>query len=344
MKSNFFNILKDNRNIKNIVILVLMVFLCLAGLIISLENGAVKLSPQEIFRAIFVEKDTTNHQVIWNVRLPRALTGALVGICLSLSGVILQGVMGNPLASPGILGISSGAGLAAFIIFILFPNLYFIAPIAAFLGALGTAAVVYLLAWDGGLQPLRLILSGVAVSSILSGGINALMIFYPERAIGVYGFMVGGLSAKTWHHFKMILPYAFLGSIFSLLLAKKLNILLLGDETAISLGLRVEKVKFIFIILSALLAASAVSVAGLLSFVGLIVPHIARLLTGGADHKYLLPASILLGAFTVMICDTIGRVIISPVEIPVGIIMSTLGAPFFLYLLAMGRSRRGGKK
>jgi iron complex transport system permease protein len=205
-------------------------------------------------------------------------------------------------------------------------------PPVAFGGALLTSLLVYLLAWRQGLRPSRLILAGVAVSSFLGAMITALMIFFPDRVHSVLGFMVGGLSARTWKHLNIILPYALLGFVLVNLMARRLNILMLGDETAGSLGLHVERTRLYFIALAALLAASAVSVAGLLGFVGLIVPHMTRLIIG-SDYRFLLPAGALFGAALVMICDTLARVTLDPVEVPVGIIMALLGAPFFLFLL-----------
>jgi iron complex transport system permease protein len=162
--------------------------------------------------------------------------------------------------------------------------------------------------------------------------ITGLMIFFPDRVHSVIGFMVGGLSARTWKHLDIIAPYTVAGFLLASLTARRLNILLLGDEMARSLGLHVERTRLFFIALAALLAGSAVSVAGLLGFVGLMVPHITRLLIG-SDYRYLIPASALSGAALVMVCDTISRVVLDPVEVPVGITMALLGAPFFLYLL-----------
>jgi iron complex transport system permease protein len=175
-------------------------------------------------------------------------------------------------------------------------------------------------------------LAGVAVSSLLGAGNNAIMTFYPDKVSGVIGFMVGGLSSTNWKHVDMILPYAILGIILLLFITNKLNILLLGDEVATGLGLNVEATRFFFIIISSLLAGAAVSVVGLLGFVGLIVPHITRLFIG-SDYRYLIPATIFSGSAVVVMCDTLARVMFAPMEIPVGIIMSALGAPFFLYLL-----------
>ncbi|WP_025641690.1 FecCD family ABC transporter permease [Schnuerera ultunensis] len=308
------------------------VFLFILSFFISLGNGAVKISAREIAKAILAEENNVNRQVIWNVRLPRTIMAGLVGICLSLSGAILQGVMRNPLAGPNIIGVSAGGGLAALILLVLFPELYYLVPGGAFVGSLLATLFIYILAWKDGALPTRLILAGVAVSSLLNAGINTLMTFYPDRVAGVISFMVGGLSAITWIQVKMILPYVSIGIILVLLLPTKLNVLMLGDEIATGLGLNVERTRFIFIILSSLLAGAAVSAVGLLGFVGLMVPHIARLFIG-SNYRYLFLGSIFLGGTVVMLCDTVARALFAPMEIPVGIIMSALGAPFFLLLL-----------
>lgn len=323
------------------IVLTLFIVLCVVSFFISIGNGAVKISPVEIVKAIFLEADTVNHQVIWNVRLPRTIVAALVGVCLSLSGAILQGVMRNPLAGPNIIGVSSGGGLMALIILILFPELYYLVPAGAFLGSFLATLLIYLLAWKGGVRPTRLILAGVAVSSILNAGINALITFFPDKVAGVVGFMVGGLSATTWDQVRILFPYAFVGTVLVMFLPSKLNILMLGDEVATGLGLNVERTRFAFIILSSLLAGSAVSVVGLLGFVGLIVPHMTRIFIG-SDYRYLFPGCVFFGSSVVMLCDTLARVLFAPMEIPVGIIMSALGAPFFLYLLRKKEGDVGG--
>lgn len=313
-------------------VITVFIFLFMLSFFISLCNGVVKISIKGIVKAILFHEDSINRQVIWNVRLPRTIVAGLVGICLSLSGAILQGVMRNPLAGPNIIGVSAGGGLAVLILLILFPDFYYLVPMGAFVGSLLATLFIYILAWKDGVLPTRLILAGVAVSSLLNAGINALMTFYPDRVAGVISFMVGGLSSTTWVQVKMILPYTLVGVLLVLLLPTKLNILMLGDEIATGLGLNVERTRFIFIILSLLLAGAAISAVGLLGFVGLIVPHIARLFIG-SDYRILFPGSIFLGGTIVMLCDTVARVLLAPMEIPVGIIMSALGAPFFLFLL-----------
>lgn len=319
---------------RKIYFLILPVLL-LISVIISISFGAVEVSFADIFDVLTGKSKGMDETLIWDIRIPRTLVAGLVGVALSLSGATLQGVMKNSLASPNIIGVSSGAGLAAVIILILFPDqMYLLTPVA-FLGALGATLLIFGLAWKGGLEPLRLILSGVAVSAFLGAGISGLMIFFPDRVDGVINFMIGGLSTRSWAHFNILWPYVLTGLILLLFMAEKLNLLMLGDETARSLGLKVEQTRIIFIALASLLAASSVSVAGLLGFVGLIVPHAARLMVG-SNYRYLYPASALLGGTIVILCDTIARKVLQPVELPVGIIMALLGGPFFLYLLRGG--------
>jgi iron complex transport system permease protein len=314
------------------MVMIALAALVIAGMVISLMKGAVNIAPTEIIKAICGPNAGFQTQIIWNIRLPRVLVGALVGMNLSLAGAILQAVMKNPLADPQIIGISSGAGLAGIIILVLCPEMEYLLTPVAFLGALGAAALIYILAWKGGIRPVRMILAGVAVSAFLGSGISALLVFYSDRVHGALMWMVGGLTARSWPHLYIILPYSILGGILALLGANKLNVLNLGDETAKGLGLNVELTRLVMTAVAALLAASAVSIVGLLGFVGLIVPHAVRLLIG-SDYRFLLPASALLGMSVVILSDTLARILFAPVELPVGIIMAFLGAPFFLYLL-----------
>ncbi|HBE78260.1 MAG TPA: iron ABC transporter permease [Firmicutes bacterium] len=306
--------------------------LVVAGIAISLMKGAVCIAPAEIIKAISGRDSGFQTQIIWNIRLPRTLVGALVGMNLALAGAILQAVMKNPLADPHIIGISSGAGLAGMIVLVLYPRMEYLLTPVAFIGAMGAASLIYILAWKGGIRPIRMVLAGVAVSAFLGSGISALLVFYGDRVHGALMWMVGGLTARSWPHLYIILPYSILGGILAFFGAKKLNVLNLGDETAKGLGLNVELTRLVMTAVAALLAASAVSIVGLLGFVGLIVPHVVRLLIG-SDYRFLLPASALLGMSVVILSDTLARTLFAPVELPVGIIMAFLGAPFFLYLL-----------
>lgn len=317
---------------KRILVLALFAVLAMAGCLISLMKGSVPVSVSEILQSMLPGSGATNEQIIYNIRLPRTIVAALTGMNLALSGAILQAVMKNPLADPHIIGISSGAGLAGISIMILYPAMEYLITPAAFIGAMGAAVCIYLLAWKGGIRPVRIILAGVAVSSFLGAGISALLIFYSDRVHGALMWMVGGLSARSWPHVEIILPYAVAGFLFAMLGSRQLNLLQLGDEIAKGLGLRVEAARLLMTAVAALLAASAVSVVGLLGFVGLIVPHAARLLIG-SDYRFLLPATALLGIAVVTVSDTFARVVFAPTELPVGIIMAAVGAPFFLFLL-----------
>lgn len=323
----------NERKAFRLSVIFILLIAVIACMIISLIWGSTPVSLAEIWRTLWADELTdTASQIIWNIRLPRNIVAALVGACLAVSGAILQAVMKNPLADPQIVGVSSGAGLAGVIVLILFPGYDYIVPLVAFLGAMGAALMVYALAWKNGVRPSRIILAGVAVSAFLGSGISALLVFYGDRVQGALLWMVGGLSARSWPQVEVLFPYAMIGLFLACLGAKRLTILSLGDETAKGLGLKVEQTRFMMTAVAALLAAGAVSIAGLIGFVGLVIPHMLRLIIGN-DYAYLLSGSALLGAFVLVVSDTVGRVLMSPIEIPVGIIMAFFGAPFFLYLL-----------
>ena len=315
---------------RRVLIISAFAFFALSGFIFSVTQGSVKIPIEEILDSSL--RTEIHGKILENIRLPRTIVAALVGINLSLSGAILQAVMKNPLADPHIIGISSGAGLAGIFVLLAFPEHGIFVTPAAFIGAMFAAILIYMLAWKNGIRPIRIILAGVAVSAFLGAGISALMIFYSDRVHSALMYMVGGLSARGWTHVSMIYPYTIIGTFLAFLGARHLNILQLGDEIAKSLGLRVELTRIVLTAIAALLAASSVSVVGLLGFVGLIVPHATRLLIG-SDYRFLLPGSALLGMATVTFSDTISRIAFAPTELPVGILMATLGAPFFLFLL-----------
>ena len=307
-----------------------------AAMVLSLRFGALKLSTTEILRLLWERPEGIDAQIIINIRLPRILLGALTGACLAAAGTILQSIMRNPLASPGIIGVSAGAGLAGILVMLAFPQFSVLLVPAAFCGALLTAVLVYLLAWKRGASPVRLILAGVAVSAMLGAFSSTILLFNAEKAGGILDFSIGSLSARSWLQIRQAGIYMGIGLLGAVALGPKLNILALGDEVAVGLGMNVERVRFQAIAAAALLAASAVSVAGLLGFVGLIAPHIVRLVTG-SDNRFLVPGSALFGGLMVVSCDAAGRMVIEPAELPVGIIMALLGPPFFLWLLRRQR-------
>ncbi|HZG17480.1 MAG TPA: iron ABC transporter permease [Candidatus Bathyarchaeia archaeon] len=314
------------------VIFAAFLLLAVSGVLFSLVNGAVKISVVDIIRVFTGSEQGTVRDIIWNVRLPRTLIACLVSINLSVAGALLQGVMRNSMADPHIIGVSSGAGLFGVAALVMFPAYAYLMTPAAFLGALGAAMLIYALAWHDGVRPARLVLAGVAVSAFFNAGVSGLLTFYSDRVDGALMFLVGGLSAKSWPHLQLLLPYSIVGILLALLAAQQMNILALGDSVAKGLGLPVERTRLLVTAAAALLSASAVSVVGLLGFVGLIVPHAARMIVGN-DYRILLPATALLGIAVLTIFDTVARILFAPVELPVGIIMGAVGAPFFLYLL-----------
>ena len=311
---------------KRILVLVLFAVLAVVGCIVSTAKGSVDIPCAEIAAALGGVRDTAHAQIFWNIRLPRTIVAALVGVNLALSGAILQAILRNPLADPHIIGISSGAGLAGIFIMLVLPGAAWLITPAAFGGAMFAALLIYLLAWRDGIRPTRVILAGVAVSAFLGAGISAMMILYSDRVHSALMWMVGGLSARSWPHVEMLLPYTVGAGLCALLAAGRLNILLLGDDMARGVGLAVERTRVMLTALAALLAASAVSVVGLLGL------HAARLMVG-ADHRVLLPAAALLGIAVLTLSDTAARLLFAPLELPVGILMAVIGAPFFLYLL-----------
>lgn len=321
-----------------LLLILSLLIISILSVLVCVGIGTVPFTIKEVIRALFVEDDSMSRLLIWNMRFPRILTGGLVGICLSLSGCILQGVMRNNLASPSTIGVTSGASFIGYLTIVVFPRYLALLPIGSILGAFLTTMLIYALAYQKGVSPVKMILSGMAISALFSAFNDMIKTFFPEALANTTGFLVGGLNGTGWASFRMIFPYAFVGIAICIFLPRKMNIMMLGDETASSLGIRTEAFRFFLIVVSSLLSGSAIAVAGLISFVGLVVPHIARLLIG-SDYRFLFPCSTLLGFSLLVISDTIGRVIMPPGEVPVSIILSFLGAPFFLYLLRTKEKR-----
>ncbi|MBD8500328.1 iron ABC transporter permease [Paenibacillus sp. CAU 1523] len=310
--------------------------LLLAAMLYGVGSGSVQISVVEIWRVLFGEGEAVHETIIWNIRLPRVLVGLLTGACLAASGALLQGVMRNPLADPGIVGVSAGGGLAAVIALVLFPQFSYMLPGFAFIGALVASLVIYVLAWDGGSSPVKIVLAGIAVNALLGGIMNGIMVLNSDRIQSVIPWLAGGLSGRSWPHLEFLLPYAIVGLGLVPFAAKTSNLLMLGDQSAQSLGQHVERQRFLIIALASLLAGAAVSVAGLIGFVGLIVPHAVRLALG-EDYRYLLPFSMVGGAILLVVADTAARSWFDPLELPAGVLLACIGAPFFLMLLKKRR-------
>jgi iron complex transport system permease protein len=314
----------------------LLVLLAL-GLLLAVRAGAVSLSAAAVWRALWREADPAANQIVWNLRLPRALLSALIGAALAVAGALLQGVMRNPLAGSDVIGVGAGGALGAVTILILFPAKIALLPPVSFLGALGATLVIYALAWRKGMGTtiIRLVLAGVAVSSLLGAVTTTLTVIWNDRVQSVTLWLAGGFMGRGWIHLRLALPYVLAGLILALLLAARINQLSLGDEMAISLGLKPERIRFGAAIAAALLAGASVSVAGMIGFVGLMVPHLLRGL-GGADNRWLFPTAALGGAALLVWADLAARLVLAPSELPVGILTALLGAPFFFYLLWKG--------
>lgn len=323
---------KEKKKLLKGTFIFILFILCLISIPVAVSLGPVKIPVKEAAKAIFVADDSSARLLIWSLRLPRVLSAGLVGICLSLAGCILQGVMRNNLASPSTIGVTSGASFVGYLVLVAFPHYFYLLPMGAILGAFATTLLIYFLSYQNGVSAVKMILSGLAVSAVFSAFNDMIKIFFAESIGNATSFLVGGLNGVVWGNFIMVLPYAVCGILICILIPTRMNILMLGDEAANSLGLRTERFRFFLIVISSLLAGASIAVSGMIGFVGLIVPHISRLLIG-SDYKYLFPASICCGFLLLVICDTIGRIILPVGEIPVSITLSFIGAPFFLYLL-----------
>ena len=276
-------------------------------------------------------------RILLHVRLPRVAASLLCGAALSVSGMLIQAVLSNALASPNVIGVNAGAGFCTFLAMALVPGSSGAAPIGAFFGALLATLIVYAVAAGAGAGKLTIILAGVAVSSIFTAGINTIKTFFPDTLYNGSTFLIGGFSGVSFADISpawmMILP----ALVLAMLLSRPTDVLCLGEETAHSLGLPVNATRFWLILIACVLAGAAVSFSGLVSFVGLLCPHIVRRLFGQGRHRVLLPAAALLGASFVTLCDLLSRVLFAPYEIPVGILLSFLGGPFFLFLILKQR-------
>ena len=334
--------LKENRgSVKLLRIGLLWILLAVLLVVLSVTAvniGSVKYSVGEIVSSVFAEESALTPEqnviktIVMNLRLPRVVLEILVGACLSAAGALLQAVMRNPLADPGSIGVSAGAGTAAITVLLIFPNMTTALPMFAFVGAALACVLIYVMAWKDGVSPVRIILAGVAINSVLGAYNSLLQLMNSDNLTGVLVFMNGSLSGMSWTHVGTILSYSIIGLLLALLCIRHANALQLGDEMAKNLGIRVNGARIALSAVSAFLAAATVSVVGMISFVGLVVPHISRMLVG-SDYKVMLPTSILLGSVTLLVADTIGRTLIPGLEIPVGIVMSVCGGPFFLYIL-----------
>lgn len=332
---------------KAVPAVLLLVLLCL--MIIAGTIGSAKIPLSDVARIvispIFPGADDGVKQsfkiIIRMVRLPRVLLSVLAGMGLAISGAVFQGIFRNPMANPYILGVSSGAAFGATLGMILGLQITFLGvgavPLSAFIGAIGASLLVYILS-GGGKSVMPLLLSGIALGFFLTALMSLLMYFNRDQLERIVYWSMGSFNAANWTKVALTAPVILSGGIVILFFARDLNLMVLGDDTARGLGIPVRYSRIIFLLTSTIITASAVSVSGIIGFVGLIIPHIIRIITG-PDHRTLIPNSMLAGGIFLLLSDTLARTVLSPTEIPVGIITSLAGAPYFLLLLYQRRKQ-----
>lgn len=331
------------------VLLVVLPVVC----VLALGTGAIQIPPGEVL-AIVLERAGfggagaagVNETVVWSIRLPRILLGVLVGAAMSVAGAALQGLFRNPLAEPGLIGVSGGAALGAATAIVLQAELAWAlgafggaaVPAAAFAGGFVVTLAVYRLGTQSGRTNVTvMLLAGVAVQALTVSGIGFLQYVADDNELRDLTFWtLGSLGGASWRELGVVAPWIALALAVAPMLSRALNALLLGEAEARHLGFNAERVKLATVVLASVAVGTAVSAAGIVSFVGLIVPHLVRLMTG-PDHRYVLPGSMLLGAILVVAADSLARTVASPAELPIGILFALLGAPFFVFLLYRGR-------
>lgn len=317
----------NKKTISFISVIILLIIVSIQSAI----TGSIQVSPFELIQGLITG---TNDQVaiIKDLRLPRIIIALFAGATLSVAGVLLQAVMRNPLADSGIIGVSAGAGFVSILVVVLFPALYFYVPLFAFFGGAIAFLLVYSLSWRGGLDPLRMILIGIAVNALFTGLSQALGFSGSALSQSMSQVTTSTLTMKKWSDVDVIVLYGTIGLVLAFAVYSWCNYLALNDKTAKNLGVNVNLARLVISIIAVLLASIATAVAGLFAFVGLLIPHIGRSLVG-SDHKVLIPFSALAGALLILTADTLGRTIIAPNEIPASIVMAVIGGPFLIYLL-----------
>ena len=316
-------------------------FLLLLIMALSISAGAVKIPLQEILNVLLGKGDEVNRRIILTLRLPRVIESALVGMGLSVVGAFFQGLLRNPMADPYVLGISSGAAFGATIAIIMGLGIFGLSSMA-FITALLTVFFVYTVSRTGSrLSMTTMLLAGIAISAFMSAIISLLMLLNHDQFSRIVFWTMGGFGLVSWPQVIYSSPLILIGSFVMYAFSRDVNAILTGEESAEHLGVNAELVKKIILILGSLVTASCVSVGGIIGFVGLIVPHISRLIVG-PDNRVLVPFSALFGASFLTFADLLARVILKPVEMPIGIITATFGGPFFLYLLVRSKQKNEG--
>lgn len=327
---------------QTMLVLGVLVLVSIASLMLSTGLGDMKIAPKDLLRTILGRGSEDHTLVVKTLRLPRIITAMLVGASLAASGAILQGVIRNPLASPDIIGITGGATVAAVAFITFAPESVSIRwlPLVAMCGAAVISFVIYALAWKRGVTPIRLVLIGIGFASLLSALTTFMLILSPvTSATEAYIWLTGTVYGANWENVRTLAPWTLILLPLSFVYILHVNVQQLGDDIATSMGSSVQRNRFILLLISVGLAGSAVAVGGGIGFVGLIAPHIARRLVG-ASFGSLLPVAAFVGAVIVVLADLIARTVFMPLDVPVGVLTSGIGAPFFIYLLYRNRNAR----
>lgn len=327
--------MKSPKRIACMFVLTLVVGVTL--FLFAVNTGSLKVSPIELFKGLFVAYDS-NVATIFDLRFPRIFVACLGGAATAVAGVLLQAAIRNPLADPGIIGISAGASFATALVLAFAPALFVLAPLVAFVGGLCAFAVVYSLSWKSGLSALRIVLIGVAVQLMLSGVLSAFTTIMGGQRQGVQAMVEANITLKTWSDVTTLFIYSALGLILALCMCKACDLLQLDDKVSRSLGFDVDANRLVVSCIAVLLASISTAIVGPISFLGLIVPHIARMLVG-TKHKVLIPFSMLLGAVCLLLADTIGRTIVTPYEISAAVVLAVVCGPIFILMLRKGSYR-----
>ena len=325
--------------------IMLLFAIMLAAIVASTGLGDVKVTPLNVLNVFFGGGTELDRLVVKEFRLPRTIVAVFVGMALAAAGAVLQGMIRNPLASPDIIGVTGGAGVAVVGFLALFSNESNALTVsvnwmslAAFLGALLTASIVYFLAYKDGISPVRLVLIGIGVSALMQALTTFLMIMGPiHRAAQANIWITGSVNGSSWSHVQVLVPLATLLLLMAFITASRLNIQELGEQLATGLGTRVQRQRLFLLVISTALVGAAVAFGGTMGFVGLMAPHMARRLVGGT-YGALLPAAALIGGLLVLFADLIGRTLFLPLEVPAGVFTATIGAPYFIYLLLKTRN------
>ena len=302
----------------------------------SLTLGAVHVPLSDVIDALTGQADPGPlREIVLQLRLPRTISALVVGAALGVAGALLQGALANPLASPDVIGVTGGAAFGAILILLVFPGSIALLPVGALVFGVAAAGLVFMIAWSGprGGGIGRLILAGIAIASLFGAATTSLMVAFADRVQSAVFWLAGGLSAQGWSDMEVTWPYFAVGFLLAVGLTRPLDRLALGDDVAESLGARPRTIRLLAGASAALLASAAAAIAGLLGFLGLVIPHVVRLAGGTAGHRFVVPASALAAAALLLTGDTLARTVLAPIELPVGPLMVVLGVPLFIKLL-----------